>query len=282
MEIRQLNDRAVIIWKNSGETPLEALERFRVAKIFGSESVSTSDFSMKETPMTYAGRLDPLAEGELLILIGDECKKKGEYLKFDKEYEVEILFGVETDTYDALGRVQNRRQISESQSEGAEILFDAVGENISFSSLLKNDEKFVTFPVVWKQKYPPYSSRTVNGKQLHELARAENLPEEIPSRQVTLHLTEVVSQGSVTARDLLARVISVIDVVQGDFRQQEIKEKWRIRLSDPYEKFETVTLRVVCSSGTYMRSLAHELGKERGAGAIAVHIKRTHILTNRK
>ena len=49
------------------------------------------------------GRLDPLAEGVLLILIGDECKNKEKYLGLDKEYEVAIIFGISTDTGDALG-----------------------------------------------------------------------------------------------------------------------------------------------------------------------------------
>ena len=58
---------------------------------------------LKNEKMTYAGRLDPLAEGALLILAGNAVHEKEKYLKLDKEYEGEILFGFTTDTYDILG-----------------------------------------------------------------------------------------------------------------------------------------------------------------------------------
>lgn len=73
-----------VIYKNIGETPLEALERFRADHV-----------EYKNEPMTYAGRLDPMASGKLIILIGEECKNKDEYLKLDKEYEVDILLGAD-------------------------------------------------------------------------------------------------------------------------------------------------------------------------------------------
>jgi tRNA pseudouridine55 synthase len=82
----------IILYKNRGETPLECILRFK-----------------KENPdymndkMTYAGRLDPLAEGLLLVLVGDECKNKEKYLKFDRKYEVEGTFWFCTDIYDLLG-----------------------------------------------------------------------------------------------------------------------------------------------------------------------------------
>ena len=82
------------VYKNAGETPLECLERVR-----------KQHPEFIHMPITYAGRLDPMAEGVLLLLIGDECMKKDEYLNLPKEYEVTVLFGFATDTYDLLGRV---------------------------------------------------------------------------------------------------------------------------------------------------------------------------------
>ena len=84
--------KSAIIEKELGESPLQALERFRA-----------SDPRLADVPLTYAGRLDPMAEGKLLVLIGEECKRKEEYLRLDKEYAFEILFGVSSDTGDVLG-----------------------------------------------------------------------------------------------------------------------------------------------------------------------------------
>ena len=84
----------ILLYKKIGETPLECLNRFKV---------ENSEY--ESLPMTYAGRLDPMAEGLLLVLVGEECKKKEDYLYLSKEYEIEVLFGFETDTADVLGKI---------------------------------------------------------------------------------------------------------------------------------------------------------------------------------
>ena len=92
--------KIILLNKKEGETPLERLELFRVKnKIY------------KNVKMTYAGRLDPMASGLLLILAGDETKNKEKYLILEKEYEFEVLFGFSTDTYDILGKITNSRDI---------------------------------------------------------------------------------------------------------------------------------------------------------------------------
>ena len=83
--------RYEIVEKSVGETPLQALEAFRERERLGG------------IPLTYAGRLDPMASGKLLILIGDECKKRDTYTGLDKRYRFEVLFGARTDTGDILG-----------------------------------------------------------------------------------------------------------------------------------------------------------------------------------
>ena len=72
----------IAIYKKIGQTPLMALENLRF------ENPEWVDL-----PMTYAGRLDPTAEGLLLVLVGEDCKEKDKYLGLSKEYELSILFG---------------------------------------------------------------------------------------------------------------------------------------------------------------------------------------------
>ncbi|MCA9363758.1 hypothetical protein KC727_00880, partial [Candidatus Kaiserbacteria bacterium] len=84
--------RYATIEKRIGETPLEAAERLRVTLGLSAD-----------IPLAYAGRLDPMASGKLLVLIGDECKKQEQYHTLDKEYTFEVLFGVRSDTADVLG-----------------------------------------------------------------------------------------------------------------------------------------------------------------------------------
>ncbi len=241
----------VIIIKKLGETPLEAIERFRATR---------SD--LKNIPMTYAGRLDPLAEGELLVLIGDECKHKEKYLALDKEYEVEIVFGISTDTYDALGLVTDVR----CHTSGL--------LNIDFSKYIGR----------FSQEYPAYSSKTVRGVHLHELARKNKLPEEMPIKEVEIY-SIIIDQGLpsfIYSQELKTRILNNISLVKGDFRQNEIKKKWeelflRHNLLETNKMWPRMIIRVMCSSGTYMRSLIHSLGQDTKIGAFALGIKRVKI-----
>lgn len=82
----------VVLYKKVGQTPLHVLEAYK-----------NEHPELANVPMAYAGRLDPMAEGKLLVLQGDECKVQEKYHSLDKEYEFEVLFGVSSDTADVLG-----------------------------------------------------------------------------------------------------------------------------------------------------------------------------------
>ena len=266
------------IYKKLGETPLQALERFR-------EEMMINDTANRDawqiSPMTYAGRLDPMAEGILLILIGDECKNKEKYLGLDKEYKVEIVLGISTDSYDALGIPRIGTTIATTKTDNVTKVGHVTRSDLDLSKYIG---KFT-------QKYPPYSSKTVGGKHLHALARANVLPSdaEMPEKKVEIYSIENVSETSgrgetgggndvrntsmIGAKDLLNRIISMINLVEGDFRQKEIADAWRNLLTHDSDEifFNTMKIRVRCSSGTYMRSLADRIG------GFALSIKRTRI-----
>ncbi|MEI6304921.1 MAG: hypothetical protein WCP09_02805 [Candidatus Taylorbacteria bacterium] len=261
-----------IIHKNIGETPLEALEKFRLSKMQSGElcvdgkSLTDTKYSWKDVPLTYAGRLDPMAEGQLMILIGDECKEKEKFLNLNKEYEVEVLFGIKTDTFDALGIVEVR------PLHDTEIRLSQIGNIMNQEYLNGYTGKFV-------QQYPPYSSKTVGGKQLHELARSGALPEEMPTREVEIYSIEMVENKIVPieSEKLLSMIVSRIGLVKGDFRQDQIIQAWIRLLKNCQTAWPSVKIRVRCSSGTYMRSLADRIGQDLGVAAIALSINRTKI-----
>lgn len=92
-----MNEKLKIVYKKCGQTPLDCINE-----------IKKENKELLHLPLTYAGRLDPLARGVLIILIGDECLKKDEYLKLGKVYETTIIFGFETDTYDLMGMVNKK------------------------------------------------------------------------------------------------------------------------------------------------------------------------------
>ena len=151
-----------VLSKQIGQTPLECIEKYRKEKKLS-----------LDIPLAYAGRLDPMAEGKLLILIGDECKKLKDYAGLDKEYVFEILFGFKTDTGDILG-------LLESFSNP---------KNIAIKDIKTAAKTFIgthTFP------YPRFSSKTIQGKPLHKWTLENRLSEiEIPKRESRIYRIKV-------------------------------------------------------------------------------------------
>lgn len=241
------------IYKKEGQTPLEALELLRREKGID-----------PHTPMTYAGRLDPMAEGLLLILVGDECKKKDEYLGLDKEYEVEILLGIGSDTGDILGMVKNGIKNMEMWDEG----------------MVK--EKIQLLIGKRSEKYPMYSSKTVNGKPLFVHTKEGNIEDvEIPEKEIEIYSVDFLGVSTISPHELVATAIDRIKKVKGDFRQNEIASSWEKLLQSaekgPIDNFSIIKLQVRSSSGAYMRTLAEKLGELLGTKALAWKIKRTKI-----
>jgi len=265
-----------IVNKKAGQTPLECINELKEA-----------DGRLTHLPLTYAGRLDPLAEGVLLILIGDECLKKDEYLALPKEYEMTILFGFATDTYDVMGKIVS----SSDQFSGPRLpdwKFIQAGmredeepdhENWSDDSTQKLQKALPKFTGRINQKYPPYSSRPVEGKPLYKWAREGKINEiTIPSHEVFVESLKIINESSISGSNLLNKIKKDISKVSGDFRQEEILDLWNDVLKDKKEEnYKTVTLKISCGSGVYVRGLANDIGEEIGIPILALDIKRTRV-----
>ncbi len=241
---------SILFYKHRGETPKEALERLRAERPeFASETLS------------YAGRLDPMAEGVLLVLVGDdENKRREEFLKLDKEYEFDVLWGVDTDTYDVLGKIV-----------GEEI--PAIYDKKEFAQMLEK------YRGIYKQPYPPYSSQPVDGKPLFQWAREGKLAQiDIPHREIDIKVLEHVCDRRIITADLQEYILAGIACVEGDFRQEEIRAGWKEFFARyPSTIFTYSTFRVRVTSGAYMRGLAHAFGAHLGCGACALRIVRKKV-----
>ncbi len=224
-------------FKEEGETPLELIGRLRQEGKIGVTEKAT-----------YAGRLDPMASGAMIILTGEDVHRKEEFMGHDKEYEVEILLGFSTDSYDILGKVTEQSAVPGSYNDLFKILQAFVGK--------------------FTQEYPRYSSRVI--------AMSE-VPDELPTREVEIYSVDYLGMHEVESLELLADIQSRIGKVKGDFRQGEILELWKEKLWESRALFSLIKIEVKCSSGTYMRSLAHELGKKLGVPTLAYTIARTQI-----
>lgn len=249
-------DKVINLYKPLGISPLDAVELFR-----------KSNPQYADVKIGYAGRLDPMAEGLLLLLVGDENKNREGYLGLDKEYNVECILGMETDSYDVLGLVEE-------------------GDVKAAIRVSKEDVKnaLQKFEGDIEQKYPPYSSMTVDGKPLFWWAREGRLDEiEIPSAKRHIEKIKLTSFEKVSMAVLQENIFEKISHVQGNFRQDEIIKKWNEFFSKERsdvtesETFMKISLTVRCSSGTYMRTLIHDLGTILGTKATTFSITRTKV-----
>jgi len=154
----------------------------------------------------HAGTLDPMATGLLVMLLGPATKYQAGIQGGVKVYKGAIKLGVETDTWDAEGKV-----VGEAPVEG--ITADKI----------KNVVGFFTGKVV--QQVPPFSAVRYKGRHLYKLAR----------------------------KNMAVPVI-----------RREVNIKWnRYAFKKPVFDFE-----VECSGGTYVRAIAHEMGRMLGTGGI--------------
>jgi len=241
--------RVLNLYKNLCETPRERLDRLRAERPEYAHEV-----------LSYAGRLDPMAEGVLVTLVGAANTQREAYLDMSKEYVLDVLFGFATDTYDILGRVMESG--------------DPTGVTKKAIQTSLNE-----FRGTVDQEYPPYSSKTVDGKSLFEWARSNMLSSIIvPRKTVTVYDIDITNTYKLSEKTLLNYIEAHVGRVNGDFRQDEILQTWgRLLRKDGDRDFPCVTIKISCSSGVYARSIAHGLGVKLGIPALALHILRTKV-----
>lgn len=164
----------------------------------------------------HFGTLDPLAEGLLLIGIGNATKFFDFYIKKRKIYSGSISFGFSTTTYDA-----------EGEPTSPEFPIDL--HTVDIETLL------ASFRGKQLQTPPIYSAKKFKGKPLYKYAR-EN--QEVEAKPVYIEIFS-----------LTGHIITP----------------------------NTLAFRAETSSGTYIRSLAHDMGQKIGVGAHLKELKRESV-----
>ncbi len=237
------------IYKPIGLTPLQLVDQYKALH------PSTDKVS-------YMGRLDPLAHGVILLLVGDINKQREQFLDLDKTYLFKIWLGIETDSYDLLGELTTDRWKSPS-NDWQEQLKKFISQNTGSIT----------------QNYPPYSSKPVKGHALFWWAKQGRLNEiDIPNKVVQINTFRLINQSITNQLTATQTAIDKIGLVIGDYRQGTSIDKWQklAEVSSDKEAIE-LELEIECTSGTYVRELVHNLGLFLGCGAVVVEINRTKM-----
>lgn len=241
----------ILLNKPVGISPLDAIKKYQ-----------TNHSEYQNVKLGYAGRLDPMAEGLLIILVGEENKKRKGYEQLPKEYEFTMLFGIMTDTYDILGLITKTYRSNN------------ITKNILESAL----QNYIGAKM---QAYPPYSAARVMGKPLYYWARSGNMAEiSIPEKKINIYDIKFTKLESLKMEELRYYILSRIHKVKGDFRQEEIATRWKKHFDNSSLKsYLTAKMQITCSSGTYVRSVIHSIGQDIGTGATTLQIIRKKIGT---
>lgn len=121
----------------------------------------------------HTGTLDPLATGVLVLCLGKATKLVELLTSTDKEYEAEVILGMDTDTLDITGNIIKEKEAIFSKEVIEQALIKMTG--------------------IYEQEVPKYAAVKVNGKKLYEYARA-NEDVILPKRMVNIYSLELIGE----------------------------------------------------------------------------------------
>ena len=151
----------IVVNKEKGMTSFDVVHEIK--KIFHTKKVG------------HTGTLDPLAEGVLIVCIGNATKIVELLTANDKEYIAEAKLGIKTDTLDTEGEIIDKKDFN------IDLLEDTIN----------------SFKKTYLQEVPIYSAVKVNGKKLYEYAR-KGIEVELPKKEVTIKEIELLSSNNDT------------------------------------------------------------------------------------
>ena len=193
----------------------------------------------------HTGTLDPFATGLLILLSGKMTKKSSDFLKLDKTYEATLKLGYVSSTGDPEGEISkyNPKRI---QTSLVEDLSEVTTENEGASPVTTGasdpcprlmDVEFVLRSFVGKIKQTPPKYSAIKING----ERAYKLARKGADFEIPSREVEIYS----------------IDIL--DYHYPELR------------------IKVHCSSGTYIRTLAEDIGKALKTGAYLTALRRTEV-----
>ncbi|GAA5863319.1 hypothetical protein JCM1840_007484 [Sporobolomyces johnsonii] len=235
--------------------------------------------------MGQGGTLDPLADGVLVVGTNAATKHLAQFLDCTKEYRAIGLVGCSTDSYDSEGK-----RVRTTGWEG--VTEDKVRDALE------------AFRGEIEQTPPIYSALKMDGKPLYDYARSGTpLPRPIPARKVTVSAIELVRflPGDEHTYEFPKEELGEKERLEIERLEKMVKEgRVEVPSEDEVKKAdeeqatagpapETTSspegtaaprppifeIALTVSSGTYIRSIIHDLGIALGTTAHVVKLTRT-------
>lgn len=236
--------------------------------------MTSNDFAIKQkhilqsNKICYAGRLDPMAQGQMLLLCDDKVREMDKYLYHDKTYHFDLIMGLSTDSHDPYGKITSFANMERVPLEGWR-------ERIS--------DFIDTYD---HQEYPMKSSYVIRHDGVRKplwwfAEQGYHIPP--PSKKVQVYSFEVKDVQSIPCEELLAVVAARIGLIHN---QKTMRELQTHALLEQYKNVQNlVWIRVpMCmsvSSGFYIRRFCHDFGTYVQIPCVAMDITRTTIFQHK-
>ena len=185
----------------------------------------------------HTGTLDPFATGLLILLSGKMTKKSGDFLKLDKEYEATMKLGYVSTTGDTEGEIQLH------PTRGASGRPVATGGRRYSSACQPPDPLRLDIIESTLQSFVGEIEQTVPKYSAVKI-----------NGQRAYKLARAGKDFETPKRKVTIYSIEVLDY-----------------------KYPDLKIRCHVSSGTYIRTLAEDIGKKLGTGAYLTALRRTKI-----
>jgi tRNA pseudouridine55 synthase len=201
---------------------------------------------LQERRVGHTGTLDPFATGVLVILVGRATRLAQFLSGLEKEYEAVIRLGYATDTGDVTGK-PIRERVEDSIPDGK-----PTGDSGQRWSKEEIEAALESLRGEIDQVPPMYSAKKQGGRKLYELARRGDEVERKPVR-VCIYRFEATNPANLAG--------------------SPTSELLKVNLDGTFD----FAVRVACSAGTYVRTLAEDFGKRLGVGAHLAELRRTRV-----
>ena len=204
-------------------------------------------FHTHKLKVGHAGTLDPMATGLLIVCVGRATKISETLQSHEKEYLARIAFGATTASFDLEQPVDQFFPYEHITREGLqEALKGFIGEQ--------------------EQVPPMFSAKMVGGFRAYEFARSG---EEVELRRARIVIRSIELLEFRAAGESGAPADSPVRVAEAVRHVKQFHTATRSEIPGP-----EALLRIRCSKGTYIRSLARDLGLALESGAYLTGLRR--------
>jgi len=205
--------------------------------------------------LAYTTRLDPMAKGIVQIITDDMCVDIKKYLSMEKTYEVKIIMGIQTDTDDVLGLIQNKQIVDI-------ITYLKIKKLIIDYLNLINKTSFL-------QKFHYYSTKMMN----HRRRKTVDI---IDTHLVSIFEYEILCEKIINYKKWCDKIISKIKLIDNtkNYRQNIIIKQWE---DTDFNDLFAIKLRIKVSSGFFIRQLIRDISNIINFPIMCYNINRINI-----